>query len=210
MKRLTGLRAASCGRPSTSARSLQPLGSEMSRLWGLTKGFLCYSAERCGSLAGGQMSHKCKQNGTPAVQRSRRVRLSGAPEGQPDSSPGQGRRGRRPGERATPPTSLFPSGLARFQRAKPKGKREEIILRPQPRAALRLPGAIIMTSLRDFSFARSARLSFALACYARNRPRPSADETSELKISPRDRKRKHGRLSAPARSWAAFMESSGI
>jgi len=37
-------------------------------------------------------------------------------------------------------------------------KREEIILGPQPRAALRLPWATILSSLRDFGLARSARM----------------------------------------------------
>ena len=56
------------------------------------------------------------------------------------------------------PTSFFSSGLARLGRAKPEVKKEEIILGPQPRAALRLPGAIIVSSLRDFSLARCARI----------------------------------------------------
>ena len=56
------------------------------------------------------------------------------------------------------PTSFFTSGLARLRRAKPEVKKEEIILHPQPRAALRLPGAIVISSLRDFSLARCARI----------------------------------------------------
>ena len=45
------------------------------------------------------------------------------------------------------PTSLFPSGLARPARAKPEGNKEVFILDPQPRAALRLPWAILISSL---------------------------------------------------------------
>ena len=56
------------------------------------------------------------------------------------------------------PNSFFPSGLARQRRAKPEGKKEENILGPPPRAALRLPWATIISSLRDFGLARSARI----------------------------------------------------
>ena len=56
------------------------------------------------------------------------------------------------------PATFFPSGLARRKRARPEGKKVEIILCPQPRAALRLPGAIITSSLRDFRLARGARI----------------------------------------------------
>jgi len=60
----------------------------------------------------------------------------------------------------TPPqtASFFLSGLARPRRARPEGKKEEIILGSQPQAALRLPGAILILSLRDFSLARCARI----------------------------------------------------
>jgi len=64
------------------------------------------------------------------------------------------------GKKPPNPTSLFfHSGLARHWRAKPEWKkREEITLGPQPRAARRLPRAILISSLRDFSLARSARM----------------------------------------------------
>src|SRR5690242_18621423 len=53
------------------------------------------------------------------------------------------------------PAPFFPSGLASPKLAKPEGKKEEIILDPQPMAALRLSWAIIISSLRNFSLARS-------------------------------------------------------
>jgi hypothetical protein len=62
------------------------------------------------------------------------------------------------GKETPHPTSFFTSGLARLWHAKPEVKKEEILLGPQPRAALRLPGAIIISSLRDFSLARCARI----------------------------------------------------
>jgi hypothetical protein len=48
------------------------------------------------------------------------------------------------GKESPQPTSFFPSSLARLQRAKLEGKKEEKVLGPQPRAALRLPWAIII------------------------------------------------------------------
>ncbi len=62
------------------------------------------------------------------------------------------------GKKPPHPTSFVSSGLARLWHAKPEEKKEVILLGPQPRAALRLPGAIIISSLRDFSLARCARI----------------------------------------------------
>jgi len=63
------------------------------------------------------------------------------------------------GKKPPHPTSFVSSGLARLWHAKPEEKKEVILLGPQPRAALRLPGAIIISSLRDFSLARCARIA---------------------------------------------------
>jgi hypothetical protein len=54
-------------------------------------------------------------------------------------------------------SSFFSSGMARRRRAIPKEKKKKIWA-TLPRAALRLPGATIMSSLCDFSRARRARI----------------------------------------------------
>ena len=53
-----------------------------------------------------------------------------------------------------PPNPSLPFSCFAAQRGK-TGKREVFILVSLPRAALRLPGAIIMSSLQDFSLART-------------------------------------------------------
>ena len=73
-------------------------------------------------------------------------------------APGKAAEAAARGETPPNPTSFFPSVLARQRRAKTEGKKATIIVRPLPRAALRLPGATIMSSLRDFSVARRARI----------------------------------------------------
>ena len=86
---------------------------------------------------------------------------SAAPEGQGESSPGQrsaatAALGKRP-----PPTSLPLSTVrrARLQAgAADRGKRE-ILFTSLPRTALRLSGATLMSSLRDFSLSYCARKS---------------------------------------------------
>ena len=55
------------------------------------------------------------------------------------------------------PNSFFPFWFGALGDAKPKGKKGGI-LAAQPRAALRLPWANIISSLWDFSLARSARI----------------------------------------------------
>jgi len=45
-------------------------------------------------------------------------------------APGKAAEAAARGEEPSHPASFFPSGLARRRRAKPEGKKEEIILRP--------------------------------------------------------------------------------
>jgi hypothetical protein len=87
------------------------------------------------------------------------VRGSGAPQGQPDSSPGQGSAATAAAGKALQHrASLFP-GLARLLATPIQEKGKLFCFCRLPGAALvpRLPRAIFLSSLRDFSFARSAR-----------------------------------------------------
>ena len=61
------------------------------------------------------------------------------------------------GKTPSHPVSFCSSGLAPLTRAKPEEQKEVIFLGPLPRA-LRLPWATIISSLRDFSLVRSARI----------------------------------------------------
>ena len=74
-----------------------------------------------------------------------------------------------------PASLFFPSGFGRLKRPKPEGKNEGIILGPQPRAALRLPWAIMSSSLQDFGLARSARIGGE--CHVEPRLPPSTLES---------------------------------
>ena len=58
------------------------------------------------------------------------------------------------------PPSFFLSGLARGRRAKPERRKEAIILRPQPRAALvpSLPGAIYQVIPPELQLAAALRV----------------------------------------------------
>ena len=88
------------------------------------------------------------------VTSRRRKAPSAALKGQDDNSPRQARHERRPGKMSPNPT--FPYSCFAARRGK-TGIRRCLLSVCLPWAALRLPGAIIVSSLQDFGWARSAR-----------------------------------------------------
>ena len=108
---------------------------------------------------------------------------SAALKGQDDNSPGQARHERRPGNAATKthlPFSWFAPKV--FGAIQEKGRFSFLV--SLPRAALRLPGAIIISSLQDFSLARPARKLANNQVSDRSQPPLMFDLSLRKRVSP--------------------------
>jgi hypothetical protein len=142
---LMGMGKTSCQKTMCSLTRFQKSGGK-SGIGGQDGGNACMS----GSLRGPAPAVKRVPAGeAPSAPFPKQVGLPGAPEGQQEGSPGQGRRGRRPGLRGHPIASFCFRFGAPPRCAKPEAKRGSLIWGRNPgrRSLLRSASARVSLAL---------------------------------------------------------------